>query len=717
LYLPSFFVFVRFQMIFSKKWDSFFRVFWNFCLDAFSLASLGTFFFLLASLLSYSPYDPSSSVIVQGEPDNLMGYTGAFISDLLFQWLGIGAFVFDFLFLLIFICFALRKPIGLWITLGLCVSFFLGLTQQALFPELDMLYPNGFAVWFFTIQPHWASTKTVYGTVLALIGIGLTAYIYRKLSRKLAFQKAENALHPDSFIIEPQKGRPRKVKKHSALGSAVSALSTDPIQKLPPLTFLSQPPILKERPETGDWVEENVRRLQKVLEEFGVKGSIVNARPGPIVTLYELEPCAGVKSSRIISLADDIARSMSTISARISVIPGKNLLGIELSNTVRNPVYLRELLSCTEYNQFEGALALVLGKDIGGQPVVVDLTKMPHLLVAGTTGSGKSVGINSMILSLLYRLSPDQCKLLMIDPKMLELSVYEGIPHLLTPVVTDPKKAIAALKWTVQEMENRYRKMSQMGVRNISGYNERIARSKLGNEPLERKVQLGFGEDNRPFFENQALDSEEMPYIVVIVDEMADLMLVAGKELEVLIQRLAQMARAAGIHLIMATQRPSVDVITGTIKANFPARISFQVTSKIDSRTILGEQGAEHLLGQGDMLFMSSGGGRITRVHGPYVSEHEIEKVVAFLIESREPAYVDMSLKEEESATSLPQEPGDPLYQQALAIVQRDKKVSTSYIQRQLQIGYNRAARIVEQMEQEGLISPPNHAGKRQVLF
>ena len=408
---------------------------------------------------------------------------------------------------------------------------------------------------------------------------------------------------------------------------------------------------------------------------------------------------------------------MSTISARISVIPGKNLLGIELSNTVRHPVYLRELLSCTEYNQFEGALALVLGKDIGGQPVVVDLTKMPHLLVAGTTGSGKSVGINSMILSLLYRLSPDQCKLLMIDPKMLELSVYEGIPHLLTPVVTDPKKAIAALKWTVQEMENRYRKMSQMGVRNISGYNERIARSKLGNEPLERKVQLGFGEDDRPFFENQVLDSEEMPYIVVIVDEMADLMLVAGKELEVLIQRLAQMARAAGIHLIMATQRPSVDVITGTIKANFPARISFQVTSKIDSRTILGEQGAEHLLGQGDMLFMSSGGGRITRVHGPYVSEHEIEKVVAFLIESREPAYVDMSLKEEESATSLPQESGDPLYQQALAIVQRDKKVSTSYIQRQLQIGYNRAARIVEQMEQEGLISPPNHAGKRQVLF
>lgn len=704
-------------MIFSKKWDSFFRVFWNFCLDAFSLASLGTFFFLLASLLSYSPYDPSSSVIVQGEPDNLMGYTGAFISDLLFQWLGIGAFFFDFLFLLIFICFALRKPVGLWIALGLCVSFFLGLTQQALFPELDMLYPNGFAVWFFTIQPHWASTKTVYGTVLVLIGISLTAYIYRKLRRKLAFQKAENALHPDSFIVEPQKGRHRKVKKHSALGSAVSALSTDPIQKLPPLTFLSQSPILKERPEVGDWVEENVRRLQKVLEEFGVKGSIVNARPGPIVTLYELEPCAGVKSSRIISLADDIARSMSTISARISVIPGKNLLGIELSNTVRHPVYLRELLSCTEYNQFEGALALVLGQDIGGQPVVVDLTKMPHLLVAGTTGSGKSVGINSMILSLLYRLSPDQCKLLMIDPKMLELSVYEGIPHLLTPVITDPKKAIAALKWTVQEMENRYRKMSQMGVRNISGYNERITRSKLGNEPLERKVQLGFGEDDRPFFENQVLDSEEIPYIVVIVDEMADLMLVAGKELEVLIQRLAQMARAAGIHLIMATQRPSVDVITGTIKANFPARISFQVTSKIDSRTILGEQGAEHLLGQGDMLFMSSGGGRITRVHGPYVSEYEIEKVVAFLIESREPAYVDMSLKEEESATSLPQEPGDPLYQQALAIVQRDKKVSTSYIQRQLQIGYNRAARIVEQMEQEGLISPPNHAGKRQVLF
>ncbi|MET3889873.1 S-DNA-T family DNA segregation ATPase FtsK/SpoIIIE [Bosea sp. OAE506] len=498
--------------------------------------------------------------------------------------------------------------------------------------------------------------------------------------------------------------------------------------ELPPLTYLSEPRKLPANAISTDALEQNATLLEGVLEDFGVRGEITQVRPGPVVTLYELEPAPGTKSSRVISLADDIARSMSAISARVAVIPGKNAIGIELPNAKRETVYLRELLASQDFESSKHKLALGLGKTIGGEPVIVDLAKMPHLLVAGTTGSGKSVAINTMILSLLYRLKPEQCRLIMVDPKMLELSVYDGIPHLLTPVVTDPKKAVVALKWAVREMEERYKKMSKLSVRNIDGFNARVVEAQAAGEVITRTVQTGFDRHSgEAIYEEEVMDLAPLPYIVVIVDEMADLMMVAGKEIEGTIQRLAQMARAAGIHVVLATQRPSVDVITGTIKANFPTRISFQVTSKIDSRTILGEMGAEQLLGQGDMLYMA-GGGRITRVHGPFVSDAEVEKVVAHLKTQGRPQYLDaVTSEEEEPGTEAEDgavfdkgalaaaESEDP-YDQAVAVVLRDKKASTSYIQRRLQIGYNRAASIMERMENEGIVGPANHAGKREIL-
>ncbi|TMJ51272.1 MAG: cell division protein FtsK, partial [Alphaproteobacteria bacterium] len=456
---------------------------------------------------------------------------------------------------------------------------------------------------------------------------------------------------------------------------------------------------------------------------FGVRGEIINAHPGPVVTLYELEPAPGIKSSRVIGLSDDIARSMSALSARVAVVPGRNAIGIELPNPRRERVYLRELLASEGYATSGAKLPLCLGKTIGGEAVIVELARMPHLLIAGTTGSGKSVAINTMILSLVYRLRPEECKLIMVDPKMLELSVYDGIPHLLTPVVTDPKKAVVALKWAVREMEERYKKISKLGVRNIEGYNARVAEALARGETLTRTVHTGYDrESGDAIYEKENLELDPLPYVVVIVDEMADLMMVAGKDIEGAIQRLAQMARAAGIHVILATQRPSVDVITGTIKANFPTRISFQVTSKIDSRTILGEQGAEQLLGQGDMLYMA-GGGRISRVHGPFVSDEEVEKVVRHLKSQGAPHYLDAvtadELEEEDGAvfdaTAMGGEAND-LYQQAVQIVLRDRKASTSYIQRRLQIGYNRAASIMERMEEEGVVGAANHAGKREIL-
>ena len=542
---------------------------------------------------------------------------------------------------------------------------------------------------------------------------------------------------PRSFAADPRKPMVQHPVKKPAAPSRQAMAEAQPrlrfedqvsqTYELPPLSLLANPSSIQRHTLSDEALEENARMLENVLDDYGVKGEIVSVRPGPVVTMYELEPAPGLKASRVIGLADDIARSMSALSARVSTVPGRSVIGIELPNAHREKVVLREILSARDFGDSNLRLPLALGKDIGGDPIVANLAKMPHLLIAGTTGSGKSVAINTMILSLLYKLTPEECRLIMIDPKMLELSVYDGIPHLLSPVVTDPKKAVVALKWVVGEMEERYRKMSKMGVRNIEGYNGRVREALAKGEMFKRTIQTGFDEDTgEPVFETDEFAPVALPYIVVIVDEMADLMMVAGKEIEACIQRLAQMARASGIHLIMATQRPSVDVITGTIKANFPTRISFQVTSKIDSRTILGEQGAEQLLGMGDMLYMA-GGGRISRIHGPFVSDEEVEEIVNHLKSFGPPSYMSGVVEgpDEDSASDIDAVLGlgggeggeDALYDQAVAIVAKDRKCSTSYIQRKLGIGYNKAARLVEQMEENSVVTPANHVGKREILI
>ena len=533
--------------------------------------------------------------------------------------------------------------------------------------------------------------------------------------------EARTIVHPPLKVSQAQSARAQQEAQPSL---KFEDPKTD--FELPPLGLLASPISVARHQLSDESLEENARLLESVLDDYGVKGDIVSVRPGPVVTMYELEPAPGLKASRVIGLSDDIARSMSALSARVSTVPGRSIIGIELPNDIREKVVLREILSAKAFGDSSHRLPLALGKDISGEPMVTNLAKMPHLLIAGTTGSGKSVAINTMILSLLYKLTPDECRMIMIDPKMLELSVYDGIPHLLSPVVTDPKKAVVALKWVVGEMEERYRKMSKMGVRNIDGYNGRVADALGKNEMFSRTIQTGFDDaTGEPVFETEEFLPEKMPYIVVIVDEMADLMMVAGKEIEACIQRLAQMARASGIHLIMATQRPSVDVITGTIKANFPTRISFQVTSKIDSRTILGEMGAEQLLGMGDMLYMA-GGSKITRCHGPFVSDTEVEEVVSHLKSFGPPDYKSGVVEgpDDDKSDSIDlvlgltgaSEGEDVLYDQAVAIVLQDRKCSTSYIQRKLAIGYNKAARLVEQMEEEGLVSPANHVGKRDIL-
>ncbi len=533
-------------------------------------------------------------------------------------------------------------------------------------------------------------------------------------------EDGDEAAEEDATADEPARAR-RKRSKPARKRPATAAPAK---YEFPALNLLAAPKASDRYAPSMDAIRASGTALESVLGDFGVRGEIIAGHPGPVVTLYELEPAPGIKSSRVIGLADDIARSMSAISARVAVIPGRNVIGIELPNPTREKVMLREQLNAEAFQKSTAKLPLCLGKSIGGDPVIVDLARMPHLLIAGTTGSGKSVAINTMILSLLYRLRPDQCRLIMVDPKMLELSVYDGIPHLLTPVVTDPKKAVVALKWAVREMEGRYKKLAKLGVRNIDGYNARLSEARAKGEPLTRTVHTGYHKaTGTAIYETEELDLEPLPYLVVVVDEMADLMMVAGKDIEGAVQRLAQMARAAGIHVIVATQRPSVDVITGTIKANFPTRISFQVTSKIDSRTILGEQGAEQLLGQGDMLYMA-GGGRVSRVHGPFVSDDEVEKIVRHIKTQGAPQYLeDVTAEEEEGGEAVfdgtamgADGGGADLYQQAVQVVLRDRKASTSYIQRRLQIGYNRAASLMERMEKEGIVGQPNHAGKREIL-
>lgn len=541
------------------------------------------------------------------------------------------------------------------------------------------------------------------------------------LLQPLPFETTDSKVVRPQPSVPPQRPAAASASKSNKQPQAGSVTSNFTLPSVELLKNLDKP---KNSQPNESALLANSKVLQKVLEDFGVMGEITKIHPGPVVTLYEFEPVAGTKSSRVIGLSDDIARSMSAISARIAVIPGKSSLGIELPNAIREMVGLKELVESGAYTIGSNEkLPLILGKNIGGEPIIADLAKMPHLLVAGTTGSGKSVAINTMILSLLFKHPPSECRFIMVDPKMLELSIYDGIPHLLAPVVTEPKKAISALKWVVKEMENRYRLMSLAGVRNLDGYNELVANAKKTGQKLQKQVQVGFdAESGQPKFETIDIDENHLPYIVVIVDEMADLMIVAGKEIEGSIQRLAQMARAAGIHIIMATQRPSVDVITGVIKANFPTRISFQVTSKIDSRTILGEQGADQLLGMGDMLFMR-GGGRIERVHGPFVSDLEVEKITNFLRAQGAPQYIEnITVSDEDidsdggSNSSNGEGGGDDLYDEALAIVLKERKASTSYIQRCLRIGYNRAANIIDRMEKERIVSAPNHVGKRDVL-
>lgn len=572
--------------------------------------------------------------------------------------------------------------------------------------------------------PYWVEDEEAYDAAYEPDDVpqipasvrGLDRQVIKEAPAKRVVQAAQKPIAPS-----------RRAQEEAQPALAFEPQPSQPYEA-PPLSLLTNPATIQRHQLSDEALEENARMLETVLDDYGVKGEIVSVRPGPVVTMYELEPAPGLKASRVIGLADDIARSMSALSARVSTVPGRSVIGIELPNDHREKVVLREILSARDFGDANMKLPLALGKTIGGEPIVTNLAKMPHLLIAGTTGSGKSVAINTMILSLLYRLTPEECRLIMIDPKMLELSVYDGIPHLLSPVVTDPKKAVVALKWVVSEMEDRYRKMSKMGVRNIEGYNGRVKESLAKGEMFKRTVQTGFDEETgEPIFETEEFQPKPFPYIVVIVDEMADLMMVAGKEIEACIQRLAQMARASGIHLIMATQRPSVDVITGTIKANFPTRISFQVTSKIDSRTILGEQGAEQLLGMGDMLYMA-GGGKITRCHGPFVSDEEVEEIVNHLKSFGPPEYMSGVVEgpDDDTASDIDAVLGlntggntggeDALYDQAVAIVIKDRKCSTSYIQRKLGIGYNKAARLVEQMEDQGVVSAANHVGKREIL-
>jgi S-DNA-T family DNA segregation ATPase FtsK/SpoIIIE len=681
--------------------------------------------FLLLAIIGYDALDPSYNRACGDVVKNFAGEFGAYLADPLLQIFGISIVIFP----IVFLCWAVRL-----LVLKYLAYFFLRLLATvasvalsgALFHKLfknkvysfgDVGGILGAALANNFLKTHSVIIVSLYLLLLLMLffATGLKASLIMSIFNRL---RKNSSLSVEEVITVDKKAKVTKAKSNNI----VNKTKIYDNKFILPSVMLLGAAVNKTKKDdvSSSILTQNSNKLIAVLEDFGIYGKILAAHPGPVVTLYELEPAAGTKSSRVIGLADDIARSISAISARIAVIPGRNVLGIELPNINREIVYLKELLDSNEYRHADYKLPIVLGKDIGGRSVIVDLAKMPHLLVAGTTGSGKSVAINTMILSLVYKLTPAECRFIMIDPKMLELSVYDGIPHLLAPVVTDPKKAVVALNWVVKEMESRYRLLSQLGVRSISGYNEKISEAKASGEKLERIVQTGFDPGTgKPILEKIPCAMEYLSLIVVIVDEMADLMLVAGKDIESSVQRLAQMARAAGIHIIMATQRPSVDVITGVIKANFPTRISFQVTSRIDSRTILGEQGgAEQLLGMGDMLYMSSGS-KIMRVHGPFVSDQEVEKIVNHLKSQGSPSYIEDITTEDEgsddNANSMGEEK-DELYKQAVEIVLRDRKVSTSYIQRCLKIGYNRAATIIERMEKENIISPANHAGKREIF-
>ncbi len=723
-------------------------------------------FYLFLCLVTYNQADPSLNHATGNTVSNVGGYAGAVLADIAWQVLGLSSLMLVLVPMVWGVKILLSQPtthFGVRLAMLLiAIVLSTALLSTIEPPSTWFLSNNGLGgamgsrlqeMFYKWMKNRWViSTATAVTCVMLVLALGMRWTEWKALTRglKQGFLLAsalvismrpgtwraqlQDALNnedddadeeEDTADAAPKKRKPRISKKEKTVEKVRTAepkiQSAMPLAQgdyeLPAFGLLNAVSKQKKSAMSEQALTQNAKLLESVLQEFGVNGTINEIRPGPVVTLYELEPSPGTKSSRVIGLSDDIARSMSAVSVRIAVIPGRNVIGIELPNSTREMVMLREMLESEAFGSADAKLPLALGKDIGGAPIIVDLSRMPHLLVAGTTGSGKSVAINTMIMSLVYKLTPAECKFIMIDPKMLELSVYDGIPHLLTPVVTEPGKAVVALKWTVKEMENRYRLMSSLGVRNIDGYNKKIREAKAKGQKLTRTVQTGFNPDTgEAIIEEVPLEMVELPFIVVVVDEMADLMIIAGKEIEGSIQRLAQMARAAGIHIIMATQRPSVDVITGVIKANFPTRISFQVTSRIDSRTILNEPGAEQLLGQGDMLYMA-GGGRIMRVHGPFVSDKEVDHVVKHLKAQGTPVYIDDVTKDEEAESeAMFGEGGDELYQQAVQIVLRDKKASTSYIQRCLRVGYNKAATIIEQMERDGIVGPANHVGKREVI-
>ena len=727
---------------------------------------------LIASCLFYDMSDPAYNIASSKSVHNLLGIYGAKSADIILTWFGIALPIFliapliwgygffrlrEFIrpywrlfawavgIIALAIALSLIKPFVGDFKLGGNIGLFLSRQVMSLFTRFYsfaygsyILAAGCFVLALFAF--NLACGITFKGWYAVFKKVASTCYVMFMWAGNI-LKKSGNVVSSmkrnHSKVSKERKPKERKEPKLKEEKEAPSVKEVSVVKKTakknddnyiyPSINLLTAGKDKAAAHVSQKELDKTARDLEAVLQEFGVNGQIVKVRPGPVVTLYELEPAPGTKSARVIGLADDIARSMSAISVRIAVVPGSNTIGIELPNQTREIVYLRDLLESPEFSESKAALTITLGKDIGGKNVYADLAKMPHLLVAGTTGSGKSVGVNSMIISLLYKMRPEECKLIMIDPKMLEFTMYNGIPHLLTPVITDPGKAVIGLKWAVKEMEDRYRAMAKLNVRNITGYNKRLEELRASGEKVMRTVQVGFdSETGKPIYEEQELDLTPLPYIVIVVDEMADLMLVAGKDVEAAIQRLAQMARAAGIHLIMSTQRPSVDVITGTIKANFPTRISFQVTSKIDSRTILGEQGAEQLLGMGDMLYMPAGQ-RPNRVHAPFVKDSEVEKIVEFLKAQKEPEYVEAVTEGElntDSRSGAVFDKGDfggggsdeDLYAQAVAIVQNDKKASTSYIQRRLRIGYNRAATLIDRMEQEGIISAADHVGRREVL-
>ena len=731
--------------VFFKLRDFLYRIFFGIMnlvlgISLMAIGALG-----LIAIISYNALDKSLNTISDAPPENILGIPGSYASDIMVQFFGILSIVVPATFVIFGFYKIIKKLKSPWIKLVLILVglFFLSSLFEKLYEaggvlgslalneiesiiykislgvNVNLLESNIFIYVFFTLIGVLSSLLITYGL---LPGTSPDYSNYNMGAKEIIEEipeKVTKIKKKKRTIFQPIIKKEKKVNKTVAEKSLQDHEVANGYV-LPGLDLLSEVPSERKESKVSDkQINQNRDLLTTTLNDFGINGKIISVNPGPFVTLYELEPAPGVKSSRVISLADDISRSMSSTSARIAVIPGKNSIGIELPNYNKETVYLREILESDIFVSKDDGIPLSLGKNIGGEPTIADLSRMPHLMIAGTTGSGKSVGINGMILSILYRFRPDECRLIMVDPKMIELSVYDGIPHLLSPVITNPKKAVVGLKWVVREMDDRYNRMSKLSVRTMEAFNEKAEEYRRKGKKFKRKIHTGYDDETgQPLYSEEEIEAKKMPFIVVVIDEMADLMLVARNDIEHLVQSLAQKARAAGIHLIMATQRPSVDVVTGTIKANFPTRIAFQVASKIDSRTILNEMGAEQLLGRGDMLYMSDGG-KVVRVHGPFVSDDEVERVVGFIRKQETPEYIESITKEDGDGGNIlsPQDDSeDALFSQAVSIIIKDKRVSTSYIQRKLQIGYNRAARIIEEMEEKGIISEPNSQGKREII-